>query len=38
MQHITGQNTVSIWTTAPLPYSMTTVKVIALEKVTRTDI
>ena len=33
-----GWNTVAIWTTAPLPYLSTTVKVIALEKVSFSDI
>ena len=33
-----GWNTVGIWTTAPLPYLLTTVKVIALEKFSFSDI
>ena len=33
-----GRNTVNIRTTAPLPYLLITVKVIALEKVSLSDI
>ena len=35
---LTGQNTNSVSTDAPLPYSLITEKVIELEKVTLSDI